>query len=218
MQGPSGSVLEDEMGQSNITRAISDLADLFEFGHLQAETDPAAMLDEATREIITLREQVRAQQEEIGELRKSRDHAIESLEYLYKASSDHMLSIPSVDWFMERVARALRDLGSMIDLEREPGYREILLDTGPDPESHDTEPGKEDDSGEPVKCRFCDRDADATWDAHPCETGGHICDECLSARNETGMIHTVPCADCKKPTDPRETRCYKCYQAHCEGS
>ena len=43
------------MGQSNLTRAISDLADLFEFGHLQAETDPASLLDGATHEIVVLR-------------------------------------------------------------------------------------------------------------------------------------------------------------------
>lgn len=103
-----------------------------------AEVEAASLRDDLAALVVTAavasseREAFKA---EAARLQESRAHAIESLEYLFRASSDHMLSIPSVDWFMERVARALRDLGSMIDLDREPGYRETLLDAGPAPES-----------------------------------------------------------------------------------
>jgi ssDNA-binding Zn-finger/Zn-ribbon topoisomerase 1 len=59
---------------------------------------------------------------EVDALKVGQRDAVVSLEYLFKASSPHMLKIPSVQWFMERVQRALIALGSTIDLEVEPGY------------------------------------------------------------------------------------------------
>lgn len=63
----------------------------------------------------------------------------------------------------------------------------------------------DDPNAENVKCRFCGRDADATWDAQPCATGGHICDECLESKK-----YTVNCPGCGVEIPPRDDMCCNC--------
>ncbi len=43
------------MNQAKVNQALGRLADLFEYGHLQAETDPEAFLDRVTRELVARR-------------------------------------------------------------------------------------------------------------------------------------------------------------------
>jgi len=43
------------MASKKLEAAISRLADLFEFGHLQASTNPAAFIGQAADEIISIR-------------------------------------------------------------------------------------------------------------------------------------------------------------------
>jgi len=44
--------------------AISTLADLFEYGHLQAQTDPAAFIEQVAAEIAELRAELKRVKEE----------------------------------------------------------------------------------------------------------------------------------------------------------